>query len=106
MPQIPDMFPFSIFFTQVSIKHIDVKSIVIDGRALVIKHSDIKLFLFPVPALSAAFGMTDEDFQTEYGFSKPRQDHALAVYCRSGVRAKTAVEILQTMGYTKYVTIE
>lgn len=57
--------------------------------------------VLPAHELFEAFHSTPEEFQQEYGFSKPRPDEMIICYCQYGPRSLMAAQILSWMGYLK-----
>jgi len=53
----------------------------------------------PIGELLSAFNMNDQEFKNKYHFEKPEKNKKIVVYCRSGVRAQSAGETLQNLGY-------
>ena len=54
----------------------------------------------PVGQLSGALDMTAATFKSTYTFDKPALNQKIIVYCRSGMRAGTAANVLLTKGFT------
>ena len=52
--------------------------------------------------IGEALSMTNKDFQTQFGASKPSvEDTNIVFHCRSGIRSKTALDIAHQLGFTK-----
>ena len=64
---------------------------------------DTAIIRVAVSEISDAFQLTESEFMTQYGFSKPAKDTRIVLYCRSGRRSKSACKILTDGGYGKYV---
>jgi rhodanese-related sulfurtransferase len=61
------------------------------------------MLFFIVPEVEEAFLKDDEDFLAAYGFSKPAKNATnVVIGCRSGRRAVTANEKLQSLGYSSF----
>ncbi|RKP38039.1 Rhodanese-like domain-containing protein, partial [Dimargaris cristalligena] len=53
----------------------------------------------PLGHVEQALQLSPQQFQATYGFSKPQPEDHLVFYCRSGVRAGTAMDIAQRLGF-------
>ena len=58
----------------------------------------------PLSVLPGSLSMNEGDFQTKFGFKKPKRHQEIIFYCRSGVRAATAGDIAMKNGYKKLVS--
>lgn len=56
----------------------------------------------PVTEIKYACGLNQESFKARYGFDKPNTEEPLVVCCRTGVRSKTACDILQAKGFKRH----
>ncbi|KAK3869349.1 hypothetical protein Pcinc_025333 [Petrolisthes cinctipes] len=56
----------------------------------------------PVTEIKYACDMEGDKFRERYGFDKPSPDDALVVCCRTGVRSKTACDLLQAKGFKRH----
>ncbi|XP_071547569.1 rhodanese domain-containing protein CG4456-like isoform X2 [Panulirus ornatus] len=56
----------------------------------------------PVTEIKYACGMDCETFKARYGFDKPSTDDPVVVCCRTGVRSKTACDILKAKGFKRH----
>ncbi|KAK7056578.1 Thiosulfate sulfurtransferase rdl2, mitochondrial [Halocaridina rubra] len=56
----------------------------------------------PVTEIKFACGLSPESFQARYGFPKPESNDALVVCCKTGVRSKTACDLLEAKGYNRH----
>ncbi|XP_045601742.1 rhodanese domain-containing protein CG4456 [Procambarus clarkii] len=56
----------------------------------------------PVTEIKYACGLDEETFKSRYGFEKPGTQEPLVVCCRTGVRSKTACDILQAKGFKSH----
>ncbi|XP_066914320.1 uncharacterized protein [Clytia hemisphaerica] len=55
----------------------------------------------PLPKISDAFQLEEEQFESRYGIKKPKKDDcSLIFHCKSGVRSMQAVTIVKSLGYT------
>ena len=83
----------------------DPKVTVIDVRGdteLVIGTIQAKNFLhIPLPEIDAAFQMDPNVFRATYGHKMPEKDDEIVIYCKAGVRANTAVQIMKNYGFTE-----
>lgn len=57
----------------------------------------------PLSILPGSLYLKAEDFETKFGFKKPRRRQTIVFYCRSGVRAATAGDIAKKNGYERSV---
>lgn len=55
----------------------------------------------PFKSSPGALDLSEEDFQENFGFSKPSTDKELIFYCLGGVRSTAAEELANTFGYKK-----
>ncbi|KAI5954444.1 RDL2 [Candida jiufengensis] len=55
----------------------------------------------PFKSSPGALDLNDDDFQENFGFSKPEEDKELVFYCLGGVRSTAAEELASTFGYKK-----
>lgn len=53
----------------------------------------------PVTSQPDAFFMSEEDFEDKFGFSRPGKDQNLVLYCRAGVRSRTAAALAKQAGW-------
>ena len=53
----------------------------------------------PVTSAIQSFHISDEDFSDLYGFQRPPKDAELMMYCKAGVRARTAAGLAQHAGW-------
>ncbi len=51
----------------------------------------------PVDQIPSAFSLSDQEFEEEYGFAKPKEN--IIFYCKAGVRSENATKFLRSMGY-------
>ncbi|KAI9304935.1 Rhodanese-like domain-containing protein [Cunninghamella echinulata] len=49
----------------------------------------------PLSQLEQGWALSDSQFESEFGFSKPNKDKTLVLYCLGGVRSTKAANILQ-----------
>jgi rhodanese-related sulfurtransferase len=50
----------------------------------------------PLPELEAALrNLSDEEWKDQYSFEKPDKSTLLILYCRSGMRSQTALEVFR-----------
>jgi rhodanese-related sulfurtransferase len=54
----------------------------------------------PMTTAAQALAASETDFEDAYGFEQPPKDATLMVYCRAGVRARTAAALAQAAGWT------
>ena len=55
-----------------------------------------------VGQVGEALSLTDEDFKTQFGASKPSiEDTNIIFHCRSGIRSRTALDIAHQLGFIK-----
>lgn len=47
--------------------------------------------------------LSEEEFEEHYGKRKPSKDTKIIFSCRSGKRSGTMQEVMQKLGYTRYV---
>ncbi|KAI8078815.1 Rhodanese-like domain-containing protein [Halteromyces radiatus] len=55
----------------------------------------------PLSQFARAWSLSSEDFEEEFGFSKPDQTSTLVVYCQAGIRSAKAADYLSQLGYQK-----
>lgn len=55
----------------------------------------------PFKSNPGALGLSDEDFEENFGFEKPSQDKELIFYCLAGIRSTAAEDLARTFGYKK-----
>lgn len=55
--------------------------------------------VLPAHEMFEAFHMTPEDFETEFGFPKPKPEETVIFYCQYGPRSLMAAQILSWLGY-------
>lgn len=55
----------------------------------------------PVTSAIQSFHMAPDDFLDLYGFEKPAPSDHLIMYCKAGIRARTAAGLAQHAGYEK-----
>lgn len=48
--------------------------------------------------------MDEADFLRAYAFRKPSKQQPIILYCRSGKRSETALDLAKKRGYSKYVS--
>ncbi|CAO3616085.1 unnamed protein product [Cunninghamella blakesleeana] len=53
----------------------------------------------PLSQLEQGWGLSDTQFENQFGFSKPSKDKTLVLYCLGGVRSTKAGLLLQQYGY-------
>lgn len=63
----------------------------------------------PLSELKEALGLEPDEFQAKYTYQKPKADQPIVVYCRSGRRSESALEMLRDAGtkehrFTKFVS--
>lgn len=56
----------------------------------------------PVTEIKYACTMDENAFKNRYGFEKPGPDDPLVVCCKTGVRSKTACDLLQANGFKRH----
>ncbi|XP_042204607.1 rhodanese domain-containing protein CG4456-like [Homarus americanus] len=56
----------------------------------------------PVTEIKYACGLDETTFKARYGFDKPGPDESLVVCCKTGVRSKTACDLLQAKGFKRH----
>lgn len=62
------------------------------------------IVFFLVDEIQEAFQLSSEDFKAKYSVSKPAlEDDNITFHCRTGKRAQEAIQMLQAMGFTRYV---
>ncbi|KAI8889313.1 Rhodanese-like protein [Backusella circina FSU 941] len=54
----------------------------------------------PLSQFSNAWTLSDDDFQKQFGFDKPKKDSRVILYCLGGVRSTKAADILAQLGYS------
>jgi rhodanese-related sulfurtransferase len=63
----------------------------------------------PLSVLPDAITTPLEEWESKFGFKKPRRDQPIVVYCRSGRRSTSAMEMMQEADvdrrFTKYVRL-
>ncbi|XP_066954464.1 rhodanese domain-containing protein CG4456-like isoform X1 [Macrobrachium rosenbergii] len=52
----------------------------------------------PLPELDDALKMSDDDFNSKYGFDKPKDGDSLVVHCQKGSRARRAGDKMANAG--------
>ncbi|CBH10990.1 rhodanese-like domain containing protein, putative [Trypanosoma equiperdum] len=57
--------------------------------------------VLPAHEMFEAFHLTPEEFEVEFGFTKPRPEQKIICYCQYGPRSLMAAQVLSWMGYTK-----
>lgn len=59
----------------------------------------------PLPdlAMKNAFKLSEEDFEEEFGFSKPQMDETLVFTCKAGIRSMHAAQLARMAGYSNLV---
>ncbi|XP_063609101.1 uncharacterized protein LOC134783235 [Penaeus indicus] len=60
----------------------------------------------PLPELETAMDLSDEDFESKYGFSKPSTSTSIVTHCLKGGRARRAGDIFKSKGYQASVRCE
>lgn len=55
----------------------------------------------PFKSNPGALGLSEEDFEENFGFTKPDPSKELIFYCLGGVRSTAAEDLAKTFGYTK-----
>ncbi|GAA6028891.1 hypothetical protein JCM8097_001489 [Rhodosporidiobolus ruineniae] len=53
----------------------------------------------PLSSFEKAIRMDEGDFVREYGFRKPSKTQGIISYCKAGIRAQTAVDLLKAAGF-------
>ncbi|ORX48300.1 Rhodanese-like protein [Hesseltinella vesiculosa] len=53
----------------------------------------------PLSQFALAWQAEDDDFEHQFGFTKPDRDTTLVVYCQAGVRSAKAADYLESLGY-------
>lgn len=56
----------------------------------------------PVTEIKFACDLDKENFKARYGFEKPECEDDLVVCCKSGIRSKTACDLLQSKGFKRH----
>lgn len=57
----------------------------------------------PLGDLHSAFSLSSDDFQERYKVKKPDTDDSnVILHCLGGIRSKTGLDILKTLGYNKF----
>ena len=54
----------------------------------------------PLNDIPTAFGLSDEEFKSKYGFDKPAKDAAIVTSCKIGGRAAKGGTMLENLGFT------
>jgi rhodanese-related sulfurtransferase len=57
----------------------------------------------PLIAQMGAFRMSEEDFEENFGFAKPKQDETIIFTCKAGIRSMHAAQYAAMNGYSKLV---
>ncbi|ORZ23528.1 Rhodanese-like domain-containing protein [Absidia repens] len=55
----------------------------------------------PLSKFQQAWGLTEDDFEAEFGFPKPQANDKVIVYCQAGIRSAKAADYLSQIGYQK-----
>lgn len=53
----------------------------------------------PFKSSPGALGLSDDEFEAQFGFKKPDKDKELIFYCLAGVRSSAAEDLANTFGY-------
>lgn len=55
----------------------------------------------PFKSNPGALGLSEEDFEENFGFEKPDPNRELVFYCLAGIRSTAAEDLARTFGYKK-----
>lgn len=69
---------------------------------LTLLNSMSRFITYSVTEIKLACDMDKESFKSRYGFEKPDCEDDLVVCCKSGVRSKTACDLLQAKGFKRH----
>lgn len=60
----------------------------------------------PLPYIAQynVFGLDDDDFEEQFGFSKPGLDQTIVFTCKAGIRSMHAAQFASQAGYTNLVS--
>ena len=58
-----------------------------------------RMLLFIVSEIREAFELSDDEFKSRYGITKPVPRDLVVLHCLGGVRSRKALDILHEEGY-------
>ncbi|KAG9231399.1 rhodanese domain-containing protein [Amylocarpus encephaloides] len=57
----------------------------------------------PIVSQPDSFFIPEDEFEDRFGFEKPGKEQQLVVYCKAGVRSRTAAEFARQAGFSNVV---
>jgi len=67
---------------------------------------DVETLPLPYMMQAGALNMDEEDFEENFGFTKPSLDETLVFTCKAGIRSMSACQVAAMCGYTNLISYD